>query len=253
MVISEALAGAAFPGQDPIGRRIACCEPGPDGKSPDYKVVVGVARDVRSRGLGEAPLPEFYLPMWQVPLSLGLDPARRLPRRAHAAGSAPLANPLRKVVSEVAPDVPLFNVRTMEERLQLSLSNARFNTLLLSILGGIGVVLAAVGIYGVIAYFVSRRTQEIGVRMALGATKSDVVGLIVRQAAVPISIGLLLGIGAAFGATRVLTAQLFGVTPSDPLTFGLVAIGLGFVGVLASFVPARRAAGVDPTRALHTN
>jgi predicted permease len=254
MVISEALAAAAFPGQDPIGRRIACCEPAPDGKSPDYKVVVGVARDVRSRGLGEASLPEFYLPMWQVPreawewIQRGVYIVARTP-----LDPASLANPMRTVVSSVAPDVPLFNVRTMEERLELSLSNARFNTLLLSILGAIGVVLAAVGIYGVIAYFVSRRTQEIGVRMALGATKRDVVRLIVGQAAVPISIGLLVGIAASFAATRVLTAQLFGVTPSDPLTFVIVAVGLGLVGVLASFVPARRAAGVDPTRALHTN
>ena len=254
MVISEALAETAFPGQDPIGRRIACCEAGPDGKSPDYKVVVGVARDVRSRGLGEAPLPEFYLPMWQVPA----DAWNWIQRSVYLVARTPLdpaslANPLRTVVSEVAPDVPLFNVRTMEERLRLSLSNARFNTLLLSILGAIGVILAAVGIYGVIGYFVSRRTQEIGVRMALGATRRDVVGLVVRQAAIPISIGLLLGITASFAATRVLSAQLFGVTASDPLTFVIVAVGLGFVGLLASVVPARRAAGVDPTRALHMN
>ena len=254
MVISETLAAAAFPGQDPIGRRIACCEAGSDGKSPDYKVVVGVAGDVRTRGLGEAPLPEFYLPMWQIPpdawewIQRGVYLVARTP-----LDPASLANPLRGVVARVAADVPLFNVRTMEERLQLSLGNARFNTLLLSILGAIGVVLAAVGIYGVIAYFVSRRTQEIGVRMALGATKRDVVRLIVRQAAVPISIGLLLGVGASLAATRVLTAQLFGVTASDPLTFLTVAIGLGLIGLLASVVPARRAAGVDPTRALHTH
>ena len=141
----------------------------------------------------------------------------------------------------------------MEERLRLSLSNARFNTLLLSVLGAIGIVLAAVGIYGVIGYFVSRRTQEIGVRMALGATRRDVVALVVRQAAAPISIGLLVGLAASFAATRLLSAQLFGVTASDPLTFVIVAIGLGFVGLLASVVPARRAASVDPTRALHTN
>ena len=254
MVISEALAEAAFPGQDPIGRRIACCEAAADGKSPDYKTVVGVARDVRSRGLGETAQPEFYLPMWQVPpqawawIQRGVYLVARTP-----LDPASLANPLRSAVSEIAPDVPLFNVRTMEERLQLSLSNARFNTLLLSVLGAIGIVLAAVGIYGVIGYFVSRRTQEIGVRMALGATKRDVVGLVVRQAAMPISIGLLVGISASFAATRVLSAQLFGVTASDPLTFVIVALGLGFVGLLASVVPARRAAGVDPTRALHTN
>jgi predicted permease len=251
MVISESLAAAAFPGQDPIGRRIACCEPAPDGKSPDFKVVVGVARDVRSRGLGEAAQPEFYLPMWQIPseawdwIQRGVYLVARTPQDAAALG-----NPVRAVMAHVAPDVPLFNVRTMEERLQLSLGNARFNTLLLSILGGIGLVLAAVGIYGVIAYFVGRRTQEIGVRMALGATKSKVISLIVTQAMVPISIGLVAGIAASFAATRLLSAQLFGVRPNDPLTFLIVAIILGLVGVLASVVPARRAAGVDPTKAL---
>ena len=121
MVISEALANAAFPGQDPIGRRIACCEAAPDGKSPDYKVVVGIARDVRSRGLGEASAPEFYLPMWQVPdtawewIQRGVSLVARTPR-----DPAALATPLRIVVSEVVPGVPLFNVRTMEERLQLT-------------------------------------------------------------------------------------------------------------------------------------
>ena len=130
---------------------------------------------------------------------------------------------------------------------------SRFNTLLLTLLGAIGVVLAAVGIYGVIAYFVTRRTQEIGVRMALGATRRDVVALVVKQAAWPVAAGIVLGIVISAALTRVLSGQLFGVKPHDPATFALVAIGLAAVALVASLVPARRAASVDPTRALHSN
>ena len=156
-------------------------------------------------------------------------------------------------MTEVVPGVPLFNVRTMDQRLRESLATARFNTLLLTLLGGIGVVLAAVGIYSVVAYFVSRRTQEIGVRLALGATRRDVVSLIIRQAAWPVGIGVAAGIAISAGLTRVLSTQLFGVTPGDPMTYALVALALGSIAILASFIPARRAAGVDPTRALHMN
>ena len=141
----------------------------------------------------------------------------------------------------------------MEERLRESLATSKFNTLLLTLLGAIGVVLAAVGIYGVIAYFVTRRTQEIGVRMALGATRRDVVALVVKQAAWPVAAGIALGMVISAGLTRVLSGQLFGVEPHDPATFALVAIGLAGVALIASLVPARRAASVDPTRALHSN
>lgn len=254
MVISEALAKAAFPGADPIGRRISCCEAAPDGKSPDYKTVVGVTGDVLSRGPGEAPSPEFYLPAAQVP-----DAAWQwIQRTMYVAvrtsmDPGTLAVPLRTAVSGIAPGVPLFNVRTMEQRLGESLATAKFNTLLLALLGAIGVVLAGVGIYGVIAYFVTRRTQEIGVRMALGATRRDVVVMVVRQAAWPVAIGIVLGMVISTAATRVLSEQLFSVKPHDPMTFALVAIGLAGVAVVASLVPARRAASVDPTRALHSN
>jgi putative ABC transport system permease protein len=253
MVISEALARAAFPGEDPIGKRVACCEAAPDG-GPDFKTVVGVAGDVRSRGPGEAPSPEFYLPAAQVPdvawtwiqrtmyivVRTPMDPER-------------MSLPLRTAAGHVAAGVPLFNVRTMEQRLGESLATAKFNTLLLTLLGTIGLVLAAVGIYGVIAYFVSRRTQEIGVRMALGATRKDVLVLVIRQAAWPVAIGVAGGVIMSAGATRVLSSQLFSVTPNDPITFGTVALGLTAIAILATLVPARRAASVDPTKALHMN
>jgi putative ABC transport system permease protein len=216
--------------------------------------VVGVVGDVRWRGPGEAPTPEFYLPVEQVP-AVAWDWIQRtmyiVVRTQMEPASA--AAPLRSIVAETAPGVPLFNIRTMEQRLGDSLAAARFNTLLLALLGGIGLVLAAVGIYGVIAYFVSRRTQEIGVRMALGATRRDVVVMILKETARPVCIGIVVGVIASAALARVLTTQLFEVSPGDPLTFITVALGLGAVAIAASLGPARRAARVDPTRALHTN
>jgi len=148
--------------------------------------------------------------------------------------------------------LPLFDVRTMEQRLSGSLATARFNTVLLSLLGGVGLLLAASGIYGVIAYFVSQRTQEIGVRMALGATRGSVVRLILSQAMRPVAIGAVLGILAATAASRVLASQLFQVSSTDPLTIAAVVATLLGVALVASAVPARRAATVDPTRALQS-
>lgn len=253
MVISGALAEAAFPGQDPVGKRIACCEASADGKTADYKVVVGVAGDVRSRGLGEAPSPEFYLPIDQVPQE-AWDWVQRTTYIVARTNLEPesLVNPMRTVLRNVAPGVPLFDARPMEQRLQDSMATAQFNTLLLAILGSVGLVLAAVGIYGVIAYFVTRRTQEIGVRMALGATRRDVVALIFRQAAWPISIGIIGGLGASALLTRVLASQLVSVSVHDPLTFAAVVFTLLLVAAGASLIPARRAAALDPTKALNT-
>ncbi len=254
MVVSEALANAAFPAQDPIGKRIACCESAPDGKSPDYKTIVGVAGDVRWRGPGEAPSPEFYLPAAQVP-DVAWDWIQRTMYVAIRSATEPdaLTVPLRNAVAAVAPGVPLFNARTMDQRLGESLATAKFNTLLLTLLGAIGVVLVAVGVYGVIAYFVTRRTPEIGVRMALGATRRDVVALVVKQAAWPVGLGIAAGVIISAGATRVLSSQLFNVKPHDPVTFILVALTLAAVALFATLVPARRAASMDPTRALHMN
>jgi putative ABC transport system permease protein len=248
MVISEALARAAWPGEDPIGRRISCCEKDTDG---GFKTVVGVAGDVRSNAPGDAPTPEFYLPIAQIPVEAWNWIQRTMYVVIRTKGDpASAADPLRGIVRRIAPDVPLFDVRTMEERLGASLSTARFNMLLLTLLGAIGLLLAAIGIYGVIGYFVSRRTQEIGVRMALGATRADVVRLVVRQATLPVAAGVVLGVVASVALTGVLQAQLFGVSARDPLTLAGVAVLLGCVGLIASLVPARRAASVNPTQAL---
>jgi putative ABC transport system permease protein len=246
MIVSARLAARAFPGQDPIGRRLACCEPGANA----LKVIVGIAGDIRSRGPALAPRPEFYLPIAQVP-DVAWTWTRTMYVLVRTTGDpAALIKPLNAAVSGVDRDLPLFDVRTMEQRLAGALATARFNTLLLSLLGAIGLLLAASGIYGVIAYFVSQRTQEIGVRIALGASTASVVRLILGQAMRPVSIGAAIGVVAALAASRVLTSQLFGVTATDPLTIAGVVATLVGVALVAGAVPARRAAAIDPTRAL---
>jgi predicted permease len=253
MVVSESLARALFADSDPIGRRVACCEPGPDGKSPDFKTVVGVATDTRWRGPAEPPSPEFYLPAAQIPAVAWDWIQRTLYVTVRTTGDpSTVINPLRRVLAPLIPGVPLFDVRTMEQRIGASLQTARFNTLLLTILGGLGVVLAVVGIYGVVAYFVTRRTREIGVRMALGATRRDVIALVVRQALWPVGLGIAAGLAASLLATQLLRNQLFEVGPTDPITFAVVAIALTLVALTASFIPALRAAGADPTDALRS-
>ena len=169
-----------------------------------------------------------------------------------AGDPAALVKPLNAAVTSIDRDLPLFDVRTMDQRLAGSLATARFNTLLLSLLGAVGLLLAASGIYGVIAYFVSQRTQEIGVRIALGATTGDVVRLVLGQAMRPVAIGAAIGVVAALAASRAIASQLFGVSRSDPLTIAAVVATLLGVALLASAVPARRAAAVDPTRALQS-
>jgi putative ABC transport system permease protein len=246
MIISARLAALAFPGQDPLGKRIRCCEAGESGQ----KVVVGVAGDIRSRGPAIAPGPEFYLPLMQAP-DAAWNWFRTLYVVVRTTGDPmALVKPLSAAVIGIDRDLPLFDVRTLEQRLAGTLATARFNTLLLSLLGAIGLLLAASGIYGVIAYFVSQRTQEIGVRMALGASRASVVRLILAQGLRPVAAGAAIGVLAALAASRVLASQLFGVTPTDPLTIVAVVATLIGVAFVASVVPARRAAGIDPTRAL---
>jgi putative ABC transport system permease protein len=252
MIISETLARRAFPNQDPVGKRIACCEFLPDGKTPVWKLVVGVAGDVHASGPADPAPPEFYLPLEQAP-QLAFEWTQRtmfLVARTTQPPAAIVAE-MRQAIARVDPTLLLFDIRTMDERVSGAMATRRFNTALLATLGAVGLLLAAIGIYGVIAYFVSQRTPEIGVRLALGASQRDVLMLVVRQALRPVLIGVGLGLALAVPAARLLESQLFGVTAKDPFTLVGVTLMLVIVAIAASLAPASRAARVDPTRALN--
>jgi putative ABC transport system permease protein len=161
-----------------------------------------------------------------------------------------LVQPLNTAVAQVDRDLPLFDVKTMDERLSRSLATSRFNTLLLTLLGAIGLALAATGIYSVIAYFVSQRTQEIGVRMAIGATRTSVVGLVLRDGMTWAGGGIVLGLLGAWSVSRAMASVLFDISAADPLTFAVTALVLAGVSGLACTVPAIRATRIDPVIAL---
>jgi putative ABC transport system permease protein len=252
MIVSRRLAERLWPGQDALGRRVGCCEG--SAEDPKWKTVVGIAGDVRSRGAREEAYPEFYLPIGQAPAEAWdwIQHTVTLTARAADGRAESLAGAVRHAARSAAPGIPLFDIQTMEGRLRGSLSEERFHTLLLVTLGGIGLLLAAIGIYGIIAYFVAQRTGEFGVRIALGATPRDILLVTARHSLLPIGLGLGAGILASLAAARVLSAVLRGVGPSDPLTFVTVVLVLAAAAALATYLPARRATQIDPMTALRT-
>ncbi len=250
MIINQSLAREAFPGQDPIGKRIACCEQGPDG-SPAWKEVVGVVNDVRTEGLDQDPVPEFYLPILQAPNAAWEWTDRSLTVVARSGGDAVgLIGPLRRAIAEVDGSVPLYNLGTMQGRLVDSMAQSRFSTMMLTVFGGIALLLAAVGVYGVISYGVTQRTQEIGIRMALGARGGDVLRMVIRHGAALAGIGLAVGLGGALLLSGLLSSLLFQVSPTDPPTFAVGLVVLTLVAVFAAALPALRASRTDPIVAL---
>ena len=164
--------------------------------------------------------------------------------------AASLLPEVRQAIWSINPNLPLAAVQTLEEILDESMARTSFTLVMLGIAAAVALLLGAVGIYGVIAYVVSQRTREIGVRMALGAEQSQVSRLVLRQGLVLTGVGVLVGLGAAVGLTRLMSALLFGVSPVDPVTYGAVSVALTSVALVACYIPARRAAGVDPVEAL---
>jgi predicted permease len=250
MVVSAELARRAWPGENPIGKRIACCEGTPT--DPRLKTVIGVAADVHQQGPTVAFAPEFYLPMAQVPPEAWGWVRRTMTLVARGAtdDAAPVVAAMRDAVRRVDPALPIYGVSTMRDALGQSTAQARFNMILLTTLGIIGLILAAVGTYGVVSYFVSLRTHEIGVRMALGADRGDVLKLMAWQGLRPILAGVAAGTVAGLWGATLLKDSLYGVSANDPVTFAAVAAALIGAGLLATLIPARRATGVSPMRAL---
>jgi putative ABC transport system permease protein len=251
-IVNEAFARLAWGDTRVLGKRLL----GPGGNGPNgriYREIVGVVADMREDGVREEPRPAVYYPLRQVPLPLwgATQNAAFLVART---GVDPLSitDDVQRAVSSIDRGVPVYAVRSMEQRMAEMLGTGRFNTMLLATLGVVGLLLATVGVYGVIAHLVGLRRQEIGVRMALGATPMQVVALVVGQGLRPVLIGIAVGAGAAVFLTRVLASQLFGVAPTDPLTFAGVALALIVAAAAAAAIPARSAARVDPRTVLGT-
>jgi predicted permease len=248
MIINETLARAAFGAENPIGKRISCCEGGP-GK-PHWKTVVGVVADIKTRGPAEPAQPEFYLPLMQIPDVAWTWTGRSLNIVTRGDDVASMTTAIRSSVKELDSTLPVFRIWTMEEGLRRIMAQARFNTLLMSTLGATGLILAALGIYSVIAWLVAQRTREIGVRMALGASKADVIRMMSLHGLQPVIAGLAVGFAGAIAATRLLQNQLFEIGPRDPLTLVATAAVLLIVAAGAAAIPAWRATTIDPATAL---
>ncbi len=247
VVVNKAFADRFWPGEDPLGKGIA-----PSGRTngPFYRVV-GVVGDVYRSSLGGEPATAVYYPIVWIPGSGGWWPSyMTLIVRTGNADPMSVFAAIRQAVQEVDPTVPLANAREMESIIDDSMSRLSFTALLLDLAAAVALLLAAVGLYGVMSYVVSRRTREIGMRMALGARPDQVVRLIVGKSLALVAMGLGLGVFMALALTRVMRGLLFGVEPTHPAAFVTAISLLGAVALVASWLPARRAARIDPAVAL---
>jgi len=243
VLINRRFAEQYWPGEDAIGRRLKV---GPLDSPNAWLTVVGVVGDVRQTGLYEQKL-EFYVPYAQERRSF-MAPRDLVVRSKR--DPAVIAAAVRNAVWSVDKDQPVSNVRTLDQVFAAAISQERFQALMLGLFAALALLLACVGLYGVISYAVVQRTHEIGVRMALGAQPLDVLRLVIRQGMTLTLAGLVVGIVAGTLVTRVLSDLLFGVTPRDPLTFAGVPVLLLVVAFFACYIPARRATRIDPLTAL---
>ena len=239
-IINERLVRWFFPGQDPIGKSISVA----DGATPEIRQIVGVVGDTRPHGLGSDVEPEIYRPFYQAYWPFfGMVIHTSVPAES-------LAPAVRSSIWSVDKDQPVNNVQTMEQLLSGSLAAQRTNTVLLALFGAIALLLATLGIYGVMAYSVTQRTRDIGIRMALGANRGRMLVMVMREAMLLASTGVCAGLVAAFAITRFMRRLLYGVSATDPATFIVVAAILSTVAILSAYLPARRASRVDPMVAL---
>jgi putative ABC transport system permease protein len=244
VVINDAFARQHFGDENPLGHRLKL-----QGQERDPLMIVGVVGNVRDFGLDQVPTPEAYVPFLQDPLSPTHQRSLTIVARTNSDPGA-IAGPLRTALTAVDKDLPVYSLKPMTEYLHDSLSRRRFNMILLVVFSGVALVLAAVGIYGVISYGVTQRTHELGVRMALGAQSGDVLKLVVRQAMIVALAGIGIGVLASLALTRLIKSLLFSVEVTDPLTFVVIASLMTLIALLACLVPARRATKVDPLIAL---
>jgi predicted permease len=243
-IVNESLARTYFGNENPIGKRLKLDSWLVFGDKPPVCEIVGVVGDVTHAGLSGAARSLVYTPSAQRPFNISYvsvktdgDPTRFVPA-------------IRAAVQSVDKDQPIYDVRTLEERIGMSVSQERFNALLLAAFSTVALLLAAIGLYGVLSYTVTQRTHEMGVRLALGADASDVLRLVIRHGLILVAVGLAIGIAGALALTGVIEGLLFGVSPSDPRAHLVVVAVLAFVAFAACWIPARRASRVDPIVAL---
>jgi putative ABC transport system permease protein len=243
VVINDVLEQRYFPGGNAIGQQIILTQ-GENNQPSPPKEIVGVVGGSRHESLAIQPLPEFYIPASQ-------DPQRRMDVVIRtAADPAGLQTAFRNIVHEFDRDLFVPTLEPLEKHIGVTLAQPRFNMMLLGCFAGVAMVLAAIGIYGVIAYSVAQRTKEIGIRMALGAQKIDMLTMILRQGFAVIGIGLLFGLLGALGVTRLMSRLLYGVSANDISIYAIVTVVLSGAALIATYLPARRAMAVDPMVAL---
>jgi putative ABC transport system permease protein len=245
-VITESAVRKYFPGEDPIGQRITLGWRRPDGMPKAGGEVVGIVADVKSSGLARDVVPEIYVPFAQLPVG-SMDIVLRTSVPPLSLGPA-----VESVVSELDPELPVARLRTLEDVVARSISQPRFYMLLLGLFASTAVLLAALGIFGVMSYAVAQRSREIGIRMALGAQPASVMRMVMRNAGLLIVAGIATGLAGAVALSRFLGGLLFNLSPTDPTTLGAVALTLVAVALLASYLPARQATRVDPLLALRS-
>jgi predicted permease len=239
VVINQAMADKLWPGQDALGKRIVMGD--------DRRTVIGVVANVRLDSLNLQPAPQMYMPMHEM------SPGFMSVIVRGDAGANVLMAHIRESVRAVDRAQAVHNMRTMSDVISASVSPRRVNTLLLSVFGMVALTLAAIGVYGVLSYAVTQRTREIGVRVALGATTKAVVQLVLWRGIALTLVGLVIGFAGAYALARFLASMLYEVNTHDPLVFTLAPVVLGAIALLASWLPARRAARVDPVVALRAD
>jgi predicted permease len=238
VIVNQTFAERYWPGQEPIGKQVV------SDLTNESFTVVGIARNAKYNQLNEAPIPFVYLPLYQV-YRAGMTINARV-----SGDPLTFAKSVDQAIHELDPDVVVFDITTLDLRRQLSTIAVRIGGTFVGAFGVLALVLAAIGVYGVTSYTTSQRTHEIGIRLALGATRADVLRLILRRGILLTVLGLVIGLGMAFGVTRFLQSLLLGVSSTDVLTFVGVALLLSVVVLVACFIPARRAMRVDPMQAL---
>jgi putative ABC transport system permease protein len=244
VIVNRTMANTFWPGQNAVGRRV---KPGM-GKDTPWFTVVGVVDDVKNAGLDRPAGTELYVPYKQA-APLGVSDMYVV-MKSQSGNPGGLAGAVREQLNELDSALPLADVRLMDDVLERAQSRPRFLTLLLTLFSVTALAIATVGIYGVVSYSVARRTKEFGLRMVLGAQTGDVLGMVMKQGAGMIVIGLIAGLVTAFALTRLMASLLFGVAPTDALTFASVTAVLAAVALAACYIPARRATEVDPIQTL---